>query len=130
MARNNESQLQEQQSKTTTTKGTYARDPLPVKVQGVPVAIENDFKTPTQHGNPYPQGYAAYNVLGRNPQVLECPKCHETASTRVKTYPGIVTWGLVIGVGIIFWPLCWIPLCIDSVSDFQGGWRKGMTAQY
>lgn len=58
-------------------------------------------------------------LLGRTPVVMPiCPKCNSSnARTMTKTYPSLVTWGLVVVGGFVFWPLCWVPLVMDPVSS-------------
>mmetsp|Transcript_9318 Transcript_9318/g.14400 ORF Transcript_9318/g.14400 Transcript_9318/m.14400 type:complete len:129 (+) Transcript_9318:62-448(+) len=58
-------------------------------------------------------------VFGRTPMVLSsCPKCKMShARTKTITRPSVVTWGLVVVGGLVFWPLCWIPLVLDAMKQ-------------
>ena len=57
--------------------------------------------------------------LNRNPMMISiCPHCQiESTSTRTKTYPNFITWISVGGFFLAFWPLCWIPLVVDSMKQ-------------
>ncbi|KAL7551460.1 hypothetical protein ACHAWF_014647 [Thalassiosira exigua] len=56
--------------------------------------------------------------LGRPPTFIPlCPHCGAVdASTRTSTYPALETWLLCLGVLLIFWPACWVPLVVDSAK--------------
>mmetsp|Transcript_8146 Transcript_8146/g.11721 ORF Transcript_8146/g.11721 Transcript_8146/m.11721 type:complete len:172 (+) Transcript_8146:115-630(+) len=53
---------------------------------------------------------------GRFPaSITACPHCRSSqVTTRIRTYPSLVTWAVVVGLFLVFWPVCWIPLVIDS----------------
>jgi len=56
--------------------------------------------------------------LNRHPtSIPTCQHCHQTnITTRTTTYPSVETFlmsGLLL---LIFWPVCWIPLVMDSAK--------------
>lgn len=55
-------------------------------------------------------------ALGRFPAALStCPICHRSQiTTRIRTYPSCETWTMVTTLFLVFWPICWIPLVVDS----------------
>lgn len=58
-------------------------------------------------------------IDSRKPVVLTyCPKCYkEQAVTRTHTKANSTTALCVVAGVIIFWPLCWLPLCIKSMKQ-------------
>jgi len=63
------------------------------------------------------KGYV--HLESRHPVVLTyCPKCaKEEVGTRTHTRSTGTTW-LCVGVGLfVFWPLCWLPLCINPTRQ-------------
>ena len=52
----------------------------------------------------------------RFPTILaSCPHCHAVnGRTRTRTKPNWLTITAVVLLCILFWPLCWLPLVIDS----------------
>mmetsp|Transcript_32041 Transcript_32041/g.48998 ORF Transcript_32041/g.48998 Transcript_32041/m.48998 type:complete len:117 (+) Transcript_32041:295-645(+) len=55
-------------------------------------------------------------TLKRRPVQLDsCPHCKQVSRTRIKTYPSFITWALCLALIFVFWPICWIPLVVDSV---------------
>ena len=47
--------------------------------------------------------------------ISSCPHCGASnVTTRIRTYPTGETWGLCILTFIVFSPLCWLPLVMDS----------------
>ena len=47
--------------------------------------------------------------------ISNCPHCHSTQiTTKIRTYPSCETWAMVVGLFLVFWPICWFPLVIDS----------------
>mmetsp|Transcript_14040 Transcript_14040/g.21650 ORF Transcript_14040/g.21650 Transcript_14040/m.21650 type:complete len:175 (-) Transcript_14040:341-865(-) len=63
--------------------------------------------TPVVAGN-----FRRYPVL-----MQACPQCQQRARTKTRTFPNIWTWLAMIGVGVIFLPLFWIPLCCDCFKQ-------------
>mmetsp|Transcript_394 Transcript_394/g.598 ORF Transcript_394/g.598 Transcript_394/m.598 type:complete len:160 (+) Transcript_394:109-588(+) len=59
------------------------------------------------------------SMLGRTPLFMDtCPKCGaRNIRTSIKTYPSALTWILVGIAFMLFWPLCWIPLVLDSMKQ-------------
>ena len=55
-----------------------------------------------------------YRNLGRNATGLLCPHCHRQTVTAVDDVLGVGTVVAVILIAILFWPLCWLPLCVPS----------------
>lgn len=55
----------------------------------------------------------------RNPQVMsQCPECQAVnARTRIRTYPTCLTLCACIVLLFLFWPLCWLPLVLDSMKQ-------------
>ena len=58
-------------------------------------------------------------ATGRFPTTLnKCPACHTSQiTTRIRTYPSCVTWTVVAILFLVFWPVCWIPLVIDTCKS-------------
>jgi len=54
--------------------------------------------------------------LRRSPTVIEmCPVCQaRNVRTRTRTAPNWVTWLSALALFVAFWPLCWLPLVVDS----------------
>ena len=52
--------------------------------------------------------------LGRNPTGLQCPHCGRQTVTVVEDYVGVGTVVSIIVLAILFWPLCWLPLCVPT----------------
>ncbi len=55
--------------------------------------------------------------LGRKPAQIICPCCKRNVATRTKTSPNWMTWSAVAGVAVLFWPVFFVPLLIDPVSE-------------
>ena len=73
------------------------------------------------HGHGHSQPPSPPNLMNmesRNPMVLpSCPVCQQPSRTRIRTYPSWSTW---LGAGItfiVFWPLCWVPLVVDTMKQ-------------
>ena len=48
---------------------------------------------------------------------ITCPNCEQVGRTKVRTAPAWQTWAAT-GVGfLLFWPLCWLPLVMDSCKQ-------------
>ncbi|OMJ15218.1 hypothetical protein AYI69_g8273 [Smittium culicis] len=50
------------------------------------------------------------------PANITCPVCKHNIVTIIKRKNGTKTWIAVIGVGLIFWPLMWVPLVMKSLK--------------
>lgn len=88
----------------------------PTAPDATPVGAANAHNHKVVAGSAVNTGLAEVE-LGRIPMHIgTCPQCHQTGViTRIKTYPSWETW-LVFGmIVLLFWPLCWIPLIMDSV---------------
>mmetsp|Transcript_11420 Transcript_11420/g.21632 ORF Transcript_11420/g.21632 Transcript_11420/m.21632 type:complete len:192 (-) Transcript_11420:2634-3209(-) len=59
--------------------------------------------------------------LGRHPTNIPlCPHCSATnVATRTSTFPSFETWFLAIGLFFVFWPVCWMPLVVDSAKKTE-----------
>jgi hypothetical protein len=56
--------------------------------------------------------------LGRNPVCMDCPECGaKRISTKTKTYPGWETWACGVAIALVFWPVCWVPLVLDTCKQ-------------
>ncbi|KAG7368535.1 LITAF-like zinc ribbon domain containing protein [Nitzschia inconspicua] len=53
-------------------------------------------------------------TLGRNATGLICPHCQRQTVTVVEDYVGVGTVLAVIVLAILFWPICWLPLCVPT----------------
>jgi hypothetical protein len=53
-------------------------------------------------------------TLGRNATGLLCPHCQRQTVTVVEDYVGLGTVIAVIILAILFWPVCWLPLCVPT----------------
>mmetsp|Transcript_34508 Transcript_34508/g.83694 ORF Transcript_34508/g.83694 Transcript_34508/m.83694 type:complete len:163 (-) Transcript_34508:96-584(-) len=50
---------------------------------------------------------------------ITCSHCHQVGRTKVRTAPAWQTWAAT-GVGfLLFWPLCWLPLVMDSCKKSE-----------
>lgn len=59
--------------------------------------------------------YANDPTVSRFPMMMtECPNCHQESRTRVTTAPTWKTWSAGGCLFFVFWPLCWVPLVVDS----------------
>mmetsp|Transcript_26463 Transcript_26463/g.41525 ORF Transcript_26463/g.41525 Transcript_26463/m.41525 type:complete len:182 (+) Transcript_26463:138-683(+) len=66
---------------------------------------------------PQPSGGSELPITsGRFPtSITACPSCHSSEiTTKIRTYPSFVTWAVIIFLFLVFWPVCWFPLVIDS----------------
>ena len=51
-------------------------------------------------------------------QLSVCPQCGKShVRTLTRTYPSAVTWVGVVATAIVFFPICWIPLVVDSMKQ-------------
>lgn len=64
------------------------------------------------------QGEQLPPPLGRFPtNVPVCHHCGATnVATRTSTYLTIETWLMTLGLLLVFWPICWFPLVVDSTK--------------
>jgi LITAF-like zinc ribbon domain len=78
--------------------------PVAVHVNTAMVATTNtNFQTPR-----------TIKTLGRNATGLLCPYCQRQTVTIVEDYVGVGTVVAVIILAILFWPICWLPLCVPT----------------
>jgi len=60
------------------------------------------------------------HMISRVPMMMpECPSCHQESRTRVTTAPSWKTWAAGGCLFFVFWPLCWIPLVVDSCKSTE-----------
>mmetsp|Transcript_16660 Transcript_16660/g.34315 ORF Transcript_16660/g.34315 Transcript_16660/m.34315 type:complete len:155 (+) Transcript_16660:308-772(+) len=75
------------------------------------VATTDATKTAYQYPDP---------MLTRFPmQMTECPNCHRESRTRVTTAPTFKTYAATGCMFMVFWPLCWVPLVVDSCKKTE-----------
>jgi lipopolysaccharide-induced tumor necrosis factor-alpha factor len=55
-----------------------------------------------------------YGHLGRYECHMQCPFCETMMITRTETRCDGMTWVFVLILFIVFWPLCWLPLCMPK----------------
>jgi hypothetical protein len=48
---------------------------------------------------------------------MTCPNCHQESRSKVRTFPVWQTWAAVGVVFFLAWPLCWMPLGMDSCKQ-------------
>jgi hypothetical protein len=49
--------------------------------------------------------------------IRQCPHCDATnVTTSTKTYPGPETFVMCVILMLVFWPVCWMPLVMDSAK--------------
>mmetsp|Transcript_6200 Transcript_6200/g.15056 ORF Transcript_6200/g.15056 Transcript_6200/m.15056 type:complete len:155 (-) Transcript_6200:349-813(-) len=59
-------------------------------------------------------------TISRFPMMMaECPNCHEESRTRVTTAPTLKTWAAGGCLFFVFWPICWMPLVVDSCKQTE-----------
>ncbi|PWA00231.1 hypothetical protein BB558_003727 [Smittium angustum] len=84
--------------------------------------LYNSADLPPRNLNPVPSNQQPGNYHIQGPLVAKfegvpvniiCPNCNQNVVTIVKKKHGAKTAFAVIGVGIIFWPLMWVPLVTD-----------------
>lgn len=46
-----------------------------------------------------------------------CPYCRNTAATVTQKKNGAMTWVSCFVIGLIFWPLCCVPFCVEGCKD-------------
>mmetsp|Transcript_82457 Transcript_82457/g.229456 ORF Transcript_82457/g.229456 Transcript_82457/m.229456 type:complete len:148 (-) Transcript_82457:1162-1605(-) len=71
-------------------------------------------------GSPYAPGHQDVMFSGsRRPvQLSMCPQCQKShVRTSTRTYPSALTWVGVAVAACVFFPLCWIPLVVDSMKQ-------------
>lgn len=70
----------------------------------------------------YPNPYNVANdpTVSRFPMMMkECPNCHQESRTRVTTAPTWKTWTASGCLFVMFWPVCWVPLVMDSCKETE-----------
>lgn len=60
---------------------------------------------------------AGGTMFGPAPVGCECRNCHKQIVTRTEKQNGSCTWIAVIILVILFWPLAWLPCCMDDCKD-------------
>jgi len=102
------SQASQQTRITTTTSTGTAHASTATNSNGAVV---------TSSGNPSGQpinNIRLFRNLGRNATGLQCPYCQRQTVTHVHDAIGVGTVVAVIVLAILFWPLCWLPLCVPG----------------
>jgi hypothetical protein len=57
-------------------------------------------------------------LTSRHPmQMRECPNCHQGSRTRIETFPTCQSWLLAGILLVVFWPVFWIPLVVDTCKQ-------------
>jgi len=75
---------------------------------------------PNKSNNSGTNSYAQDPTVSRVPMMMtECPNCHSESRTRVTTAPSWKTWAAGGCIFFVFWPLCWIPLVVDSCKTTE-----------
>mmetsp|Transcript_6226 Transcript_6226/g.8104 ORF Transcript_6226/g.8104 Transcript_6226/m.8104 type:complete len:151 (+) Transcript_6226:201-653(+) len=92
----------------------YAAASLPTPAQAIATNKLNAAQQQQQQ-----QTLPAY--FGRHPTNMpQCPHCAATnVPTRTSTFPSIETWLLCLGILLVFWPACWIPLVMDTAKKTE-----------
>ncbi|KAJ1675320.1 hypothetical protein EV182_001499 [Spiromyces aspiralis] len=54
--------------------------------------------------------------LGWHSRALECPWCHANIQTEVRRKIRFKSGGSAVAVGLVFWPLFWVPLVIPQLK--------------
>jgi len=120
--------MQSNQKATVAPVPSYGEGPV-YDQQGYPVddgvvngnspTNSSNYNTPTPPPTPMVMGPQYIPVGSRKPvMVTYCPNCVEkNVQTRTRTKANGTTW-LCVGAGfLIFWPLCWVPLCVDDMKQ-------------
>ena len=57
-------------------------------------------------------------LLGRQPAIMyQCPKCSsKNIRTHVRTYPGVISWLMAIGMFVLCWPLRFVPMWLIPIA--------------
>jgi hypothetical protein len=59
-------------------------------------------------------------TLSRNPMMMrQCRNCQQESRTRIRTFPAWQTWLSSAVLVSVFWPICWIPLVMDSCKKTE-----------
>mmetsp|Transcript_86638 Transcript_86638/g.129909 ORF Transcript_86638/g.129909 Transcript_86638/m.129909 type:complete len:179 (+) Transcript_86638:139-675(+) len=57
-------------------------------------------------------------TLTRAPMMMrQCPNCHQESRTRIETFPTWQSFALAVVLFIVFWPICWVPLVVDTCKQ-------------
>lgn len=107
----------------TATPAAYSSEPY---VEGfalgsshaVTVIVDETHRegSPYHHGPPeHPD--SLFSGSRRPVHLNMCPKCQKACRTSTRTYPSAVTWLGVVISACVFFPLCWVPLVVDSMKQ-------------
>ena len=96
----------------------YATTSLPTAAQVITNTKLNNASNNTSSNSNVSSSNAQLPPLNRHPtSIPTCQHCHQTnITTRTTTYPSIETFLMCGGLVLIFWPVCWIPLVMDSAK--------------
>ena len=75
---------------------------------------------PTTTSNPNVASGIIYadEPVSRYPMTMtSCPVCNQESRTRVTTAPTWKTWTAGGCLFMVFWPVCWVPLVVDSCKQ-------------
>ena len=56
-------------------------------------------------------------VIDAIPNATNCPVCLRPTGNRIRRVSGGTAFCWFIILLLIFWPLCWLPFCMDSCQD-------------
>ncbi|KAL2917449.1 hypothetical protein HK105_203115 [Polyrhizophydium stewartii] len=55
--------------------------------------------------------------MGRHPQSMLCPNCHQQVVTNTKNENGLAMWLAVGGCCVVTGVCCWVPFLIKDLKD-------------
>ncbi|GFH49446.1 hypothetical protein CTEN210_05922 [Chaetoceros tenuissimus] len=71
--------------------------------------------SPTSISNPPNKTVVPLHSFSHDPMnILQCPICGNQTRTRTISSPNMITWIACAVMFFLFWPLCWVPLVVDS----------------
>jgi hypothetical protein len=75
-------------------------------------------QAPTLESQTTATQFIAGPTLKRSPMMMRnCPHCQQESRTRIRTFPTWQSWTTAVVMFFLFWPLCWIPLVLDSCKQ-------------
>ncbi|OMJ23399.1 hypothetical protein AYI70_g2280 [Smittium culicis] len=76
----------------------------------------NMYQNSSQQLQPVNQGNSTLISSKGQPMNIICPNCNKNVVTSIKRKAGGKTVAAVLGVGLVFWPLMWVPLTMKSLK--------------
>ncbi|OMJ10199.1 hypothetical protein AYI69_g10341 [Smittium culicis] len=76
----------------------------------------NIYQNSSQQPQPVNQGNSTLMRSKGEPVNIICPNCNKNVVTSIKRKAGGKTVAAVLGVGLVFWPLMWVPLTMKSLK--------------